>query len=386
MQAVIARVAGQVRPSWRGDPWLAGIVTALLAFSVVMVFSVTVVDDDTAGASFDRILRHVVYIGIGVAAMLAAALLPTAFWQRLARPLMVAGVVLLALVLVPGIGVEVNGSQRWIALGPLRVQPSELMKLAMIVYMADYLTRRRAQLRSFRLGVVNVCLVVALVAVLLLLEPDLGTTVVLAATVFAMMYLSGVRYLHMALCVAAAAAAFAVLVYVSPYRLERVLSFQNPWADPFDSGFQLSQALIAFGRGEWFGAGLGQSIQKLYYLPHAANDFLAAVIAEELGLAGIVALIALYIAFTWRGFAIAAAAERAGHHFAARLVHGATFLVALQAIVNLGVNMGVLPTKGLTLPLMSYGGSSMIVTLCMAGMIFGVDRQLRAPAAGRRAR
>ncbi|MCZ7600236.1 MAG: putative lipid II flippase FtsW [Gammaproteobacteria bacterium] len=299
---------------------------------------------------------------------------------------MVAGVVLLALVLVPGIGVEVNGSQRWIALGPLRVQPSELMKLAMIVYMADYLTRRRAQLRSFRLGVVNVGLVVALVAVLLLFEPDLGTTVVLAATVFAMMYLSGVRYLHMALCVAAAAAAFAVLVYVSPYRLERVLSFQNPRADPFDSGFQLSQALIAFGRGEWFGAGLGQSIQKLYYLPHAANDFLAAVIAEELGLAGIVALIGLYVAFTWRGFSIAAAAEKAGHHFAARLVHGATFLVALQAIVNLGVNMGVLPTKGLTLPLMSYGGSSMIVTLCMVGLIFGVDRQLRAPAAGRRAR
>ncbi len=383
MQAVVGKMLESPRLAWRADGVLLGVIVALVGFSLVMVFSVTVVDDD-GDAGFSRIARHAAYIGIGCVAMMLVSFLPVALWQRIARPLMVTGVVLLALVLVPGIGVEVNGSQRWFAVGPVRVQPSELMKLIMIVYMADYLTRRRAQLRTFRLGVFNVGLVVALVGVLLLLEPDLGTTVVLAATVFAMMYVSGVRYLHMALCVFAAALAFAVLVYVSPYRLERVLSFQNPWADPWDSGFQLSQALIAFGRGEWFGLGLGQSIQKLYYLPHASNDFLAAVVAEELGLAGIVLLIALYATLLLRGFAVAAAAEKGGHDFSARLVHGAVIMIALQAIVNLGVNMGVLPTKGLTLPLMSYGGSSMIVTLAMLGLVLAVDRETRRPAGRRR--
>ncbi len=383
MQAVVAAMFDPARLAWRVDGVFLGGVVALLGFSLVMVFSVTVVADD-GGADFSRILRHGAYIGIGCVAMGVFALLPVSLWQRFARPLMVAGVVLLALVLVPGIGIEVNGSQRWFAVGAVRVQPSELMKLIMIVYMADYLTRRRAQLRSFRLGVFNVGLVVALVGVLLLLEPDLGTTVVLAATVFAMMYVSGVRYLHMLLCVLAAAAAFAVLVYISPYRLERVLSFQNPWADPYDSGFQLSQALIAFGRGEWFGAGLGQSIQKLYYLPHASNDFLAAVVAEELGLAGIALLIGLYVLLLWRGFAVAAAAERGGHDFSARMVHGIVMMIAMQALVNLGVNMGVLPTKGLTLPLMSYGGSSMIVTLALVGLVLAVDRETRHPAGRRR--
>ncbi len=384
MQAVAAMARGGPRIEWRVDALLVGTIVALVGFSLVMVFSVTVVDEDAGVAGFSRIVRHAAYIGIGALAMSVIALVPTAVWQRFSRPLMVAGVVLLALVLVPGLGLEVNGSRRWFALGPVRVQPSELMKLIMIVYMADYLTRRRAQLKSFRLGVFNVGLVVALVGVLLLLEPDLGSTVVLAATVFAMMYVSGVRYWHMALCVLAAALAFAVLVYVSPYRLERVLSFQDPWADPYNSGFQLSQALIAFGRGEWFGAGLGQSIQKLYYLPHASNDFLAAVIAEELGLAGICVLVGLYATLTWRGFAVAAAAEKGGHDFSARMVHGAIMLIAMQAIVNLGVNMGVLPTKGLTLPLMSYGGSSMIVTLGLLGLVLAVDRETRRPAGRRR--
>ncbi len=366
-------------PSGRLDPVVLGVVAALLGYSLVMVFSVTVVDDSASAADFSGILRHAAYIAIGAVAMLAVSLLSPDAWSRLARPMMVVAVLLLVLVLVPGIGVEVNGSRRWLVLGPLRVQPSEIMKFVMVVYMADYLTRRADQLRHFRLGVVNVALVVGLAGVLLLMEPDLGTTVVLSATVFAMMYVAGVRLIHMLLCVAAGAGAFVALVLISPYRMQRVLSFQDPWADPYDSGFQLSNALIAFGRGDWFGTGLGQSMQKLYYLPHASNDFLAAVVAEELGFVGIVVLLALYLALLWRGFAIAAEADRAGRPFAARLCHGATMLISLQAVINLGVNMGVLPTKGLTLPMMSYGGSSMVSSLMLVGLLLSVHRNMRLP-------
>ncbi len=370
----------------RADVWLLGAVTVLLCLSVVMVFSATIAaDSHTSGNGFPRIYRHVTYIGVGLLVMIAVALVPSDLWQKVAKPLMLSGIVLLLLVLIPSIGREVNGSTRWIAVGVIRMQPSEIMKFIMIVYMADYLTRHRAQLKNFRLGVLNIAGIVGLVGGLLLLEPDLGTTVVITSTVFAMMYVSGVRYTHLLLCLVVAAIAFVILVAVAPYRVERVLSFQNPWADPWRSGFQLSQALIAFGRGGWFGAGLGQSIQKLFYLPHASNDFLAAVTAEELGFAGIVALLALYVLVLWRGFAIAAKAEKVGHVFAARMVHGVVIMVSLQATINLGVNMGLLPTKGLTLPLMSYGGSSMVVTLAMLGLVFSVERGMRKPA-GRRSK
>ncbi|GJL81033.1 MAG: putative lipid II flippase FtsW [marine bacterium B5-7] len=382
MQAVID-ARGHAGALGSFDAVLLGTVMALLSLSIIMVFSVTVVDDSDGGASFARIARHSAHIAVGVIAMLLISRFSPVFWQRAARLLLVAGILLLILVLIPAIGIEVNGSRRWLGIASIRVQPSELMKFIMIVFMADYLTRRRGQLKSFRLGVVNVAAVVGVVGMLLLLEPDLGSTVVIAATVFAMMYVAGVRYSHMVLCISVAATAFAALVYLSPYRLQRVLSFQDPWADPWNTGFQLSQALIAFGRGEWLGAGLGQSIQKLFYLPHAGNDFLAAVIAEELGFAGILVLITLYMLLVWRGFAIARQADQGGHDCAALIARGATILIALQAIINLGVNMGVLPTKGLTLPLVSYGGSSMIVTLMLVGLVLGVDRQVRMPAAGR---
>jgi cell division protein FtsW len=369
----------------RMDAWLLINTLLLVSLSIVMVYSATIVTDAQSYASgIGRAGKHAIYVAVGLLGMTVIAHIPMSFWQRFARHFMVFGVLLLALILIPGIGYEVNGSTRWLVLGPLRIQPSEFMKLFMIIYMADYLTRRRAQLKSFKLGVLNIAVVVGIVGGLLLLEPDLGTTIVIASTVFAMMYVSGVRYSHMLLCVIVAGTAFVLLAVLSPYRLERVMSFQNPWADPWDSGFQLSQALIAFGRGEWFGMGLGQSIQKLFYLPHAANDFLAAVIAEELGFAGMLVLISMYVAFLWRGFSIAAKAEKSGHDFAARSAHGVIILISLQAIVNLGVNMGVLPTKGITLPLMSYGGSSIIVTLALVGLVFAVDRELRTPAGSRR--
>jgi cell division protein FtsW len=384
VQAVVAGALERAQIEWRIDKVLLGVVVALLGFSLVMVFSVTVVDESSGEAGYSRILRHAVYIGIGCLSMALISLLPPALWQRICRPMMLIGVLLLALVLVPGIGHEVNGSRRWIVLGSFRLQPSELMKMIVIIFMADYLTRRRAELKKFRLGVFNVALVMAVVGGLLLAEPDMGTLMVLVATVFGMMYLSGVRFTHLALCLVGAGVAAMMMIQASPYRLQRWMSFQDPFADPFNSGFQLSQALIAFGRGEWFGAGLGQSIQKLYYLPHASNDFLAAVIAEELGMVGIALLIMLYVILLWRGFAVAAAAEKGGHDFSARLAHGVVILISMQAMVNLGVNMGVLPTKGLTLPLMSYGGSSMVVTLSLIGLLLAVDRQTRRPAGGRR--
>lgn len=366
----------------RLDGPLLAVVLLLLGFSLVMVFSATVVEG-FGGEGSGRALKHALFIVLGLAAMLAVARVPPTAWRRLSKPLMLLGIGALALVLLPGFGHEVNGSTRWLDLGGLRAQPSELMKFAMVVYMADYLVRRHEQLANFRLGVVNVALVVGPVGALLLLEPDLGAAVLIVATVAAMMYVSGVRYVHMLSCALVAALAFAVLAAASPERMERLTSFQDPWADAWNSGFQLSQALIAFGRGEWFGLGLGQSIQKMFYLPHAANDFLAAVVAEELGFIGIAALLGLYLAFVVRGFGIAARASRAGCEFCARLAHGVVVLVALQAIINLGVNMGVLPTTGLTLPLMSYGGSSMVVTCALVGLVFAVARRT-APRGARR--
>ncbi|MFT5113722.1 MAG: cell division protein FtsW [Parasphingorhabdus sp.] len=380
MQAIMRKPLDKSISLPRFDGVLTVVVGLLLAISLVMVFSTTFMIDHAGASGSAKVLKHGLHIAVGIGVALVICIIPTTLWQNSATYLLVAGLVLLLLVLIPGIGLEINGGRRWFGIGGMRLQPSEIMKLIMVIYMADYLTRRRQQLKNFRLGVFNVVAIVSVVGTLLLLEPDLGTTVVIALTVFMMMFVSGVRFSHMLLCVSAAAAAFVSLVLISPYRMQRVLSFQDPWADPYGSGFQLSQALIAFGRGEWFGAGLGQSIQKLSYLPHASNDFLAAVIAEELGFAGIALILVLYAVLLWRGFDIAARAERLGHDFQARIAHGAAILLSIQALINLGVNMGTLPTKGLTLPLMSYGGSSMLTSLALVGLMLAVDREIRKPA------
>ena len=369
----------------RMDSWLLTNVLLLVSLSVVMVYSATVVTDaQSYSAGIGRAGKHAIYVLTGLLGMTIVAHIPIAFWQKYARHLLIFGALLLALILIPGVGHKVNGSTRWLVIGTIQIQPSEFMKFCMIIYMADYLTRYREKLEKIKTGVINISAVVGIVGVLLLLEPDLGTTIVISSTVFAMMYVSKVRYRYMAFFASVAGAAFMLLAILSPYRLKRIMSFQNPWEDPWDSGFQLTHSLMAFGRGEWFGMGLGQSIQKLFYLPHASNDFLAAVIAEELGFVGMLVLIGMYIAFLWRGFSIAAKAEIMGHGFSARVVHGVITVISLQAIVHLGVNMGVMPTKGITLPLMSYGGSSIIVTLALVGLVFAVDRELKTPARSRR--
>ena len=362
----------------RRDPWLVGVLVALLSFGAVMVYSASIASvDQSLVTSFHGVSQHLVHIVIGVAVLLVASMTRIEWWERLSKPLLIVCLLGLALLLFPGIGIEVNGSRRWVAAGPVRLQPAEFAKLATVIYAAGYLTRKREALSDFTHGVLMIGAVLAVLAVLLLAQPDFGSFVVITVTVGLMLFLGGIRFWHFMLCVLFGAVAMAVMTAISPYRLQRVTSFLNPWSDPYDSGFQLTQALIAFGRGEWYGVGLGASIQKLYYLPHASNDFLFAVIAEELGLLGVAAVVILFGILMWRAFVIARRAERMGRIYTARLAQGLGLLLVVQASINMGVNMGVLPTKGLTLPFMSHGGSSMVVSCIAMGLLLACDRNSR---------
>ncbi len=369
----------------RRDPWLIATLVLLLSFGLVMVYSASIASGDKSlETNFRGLTHHALHVAVGLVVLVLVSFSHVDWWERLSKPLLILSLIALALVLVPGVGVEVNGSQRWIALGPIRLQPAELAKLAMVIYAASYLTRKREELGGFTQGVLMIGAVLAALAVLLLLQPDFGSFVVVTLTVGLMLFLGGIRFWHFMLCVMFGVTAMTLMTVVSPYRMQRVTSFLNPWSDPFDSGFQLTQALIAFGRGEWYGVGLGASIQKLYYLPHASNDFLFAVIAEELGLIGVTLVMTLFGILVWRAFVIARRAERIGRIYTSRLAQGIGLLLVLQAMINMGVNMGVLPTKGLTLPLLSYGGSSMLACSVALGLLFACDRNSR-PQPGVRA-
>ena len=364
------------------DVWLLLAVAGLLGLGTVMVYSATIAaDSQTLMPNWGQLVRHLVHMAVGLALMMAVWRIDLDWLQSVARPLLIAGLALLVLVLA--VGREVNGSVRWIDFGVFKLQPSELVKIALLVYIADYLSRKQGALQDFRVGVLNVALVVGAAGALLLLEPDFGTTAVIVATVGGMLFLAGLRLAHLAFIVVVAGALLALLVWIEPYRMARLLSYRDPWVDPYGNGFQLVQALIAIGRGDWFGSGLGSSIQKLFYLPHAGNDFLAAVIGEELGAAGLFAVIGLFGLLLWRAFAIGRRALLAGHAFAGFLAPGLGLLLALQAGIHIGVNTGILPTKGLTLPLMSYGGSSMVGALLAVGLLLAADRRSR-PRPGRR--
>jgi cell division protein FtsW len=374
-----------VPDSLGADGWLIGAVLALMTFGLVMVYSATVASGDkTLAFNFIPVTNHLVHILMGVLLVVALRYSPMRWWENAGKPLLLISMLSLAFVLLPGIGANVNGSTRWIAFGGLRIQPAEITKVVMVIYVAGYLVRKRDALDQFSQGIMMVGLVLAVLAALLLMQPDFGSFVVISVTVMSMLFLGGVRFWHFLLCVIAVCALFALLIWIEPYRLQRFMSFTNPWSDPFDTGFQLVQALIAFGRGEWMGVGLGASIQKLYYLPHASNDFLLAVIAEELGLIGVCVVVALFAVVMWRAFVIARRAEKLGMFYAARLAEGLGLLLVVQAMINMGVNMGLLPTKGLTLPLMSYGGSSMLATCFALGLLFAVDRSTQLPGGGRR--
>lgn len=359
------------------DSMLLGVFICLLMLGLVMVFSSTIAmggqDLETNTAHF---WRQLVHMCVGLGLTLIVAYIPVWVWQKMSIVILGASVLLLLVLLF--LGIEVNGSQRWISLNGFRLQPAEIAKLAMVIYAASYLTRKQAEIQKFSKGIVNIGIVLAIIGVLLLMQPDFGSFVVISATVGLMMFLGGIRISHTLLCLSVVSGAMYLMVVLSPYRMARVLSFRDPWSDPFDSGFQLTQALIAIGRGEIFGVGLGASIQKLYYLPHANNDFILAVIGEELGLVGIVLVIGLFALLLHRALVISRAAELVGKIYAARLAQGIGFLLVFQAVINIGVNLGVLPTKGLTLPFISYGGSSMLICCVAMGLLFAVDRQTRS--------
>jgi cell division protein FtsW len=360
---------------------LTAVALASLGLVMVASASITFADRDL-GQPFYYALRQAVYIGIGVLLAMPVYRLRLALLQEAGPVLLVAALALLVAVLVPGIGREVNGSTRWISTGLFNLQVSEPAKLMILVYLAGYLARHGEELRERLSGFLKPMAVLSLAALLLLLEPDFGATVVLMATAMGMIFLAGVRLWHFTGMLGMAGLSLAGLAVSSPYRMERLTTFLNPWEDPFDSGFQLTQSLIAIGRGELAGVGLGASIQKLFYLPEAHTDFVFAVLAEELGLLGVFVVIALYALLVWRAFVIARQAEKAGNVFAGALAYGIGIWIGLQSFINMGVNMGLLPTKGLTLPLMSYGGSSMVVMCVAIALLLRIDSETRCTLDG----
>jgi len=361
------------------DHTLVLAAVALVCVSIVMVTSSSLaISDQRMSHAFYFTLRHVAYVMIGMMAALFTLRVPMRTWQRLSVPLFLGSVILLMLVLVPGVGRQVNGSMRWIGAGPITIQVSELAKVGMVLFLARFLERREQEVKTDFIEFVKPLFVLGLVAFLLLLEPDFGAAVVISGTVMGMLFLGGVKIRQFALLSALMLVALSVLAISSPYRVMRLTSFLNPWADQFNSGYQLTQALIAFGRGEWFGVGLGNSVQKLLYLPEAHTDFLLAVIAEELGLVGILVLFGLYVVLIGRILFIGKRAQLLKRRFHAFVAYGIGLWLAGQAIINIGVNAGVLPTKGLTLPLLSYGGSSIVVAFVALAMVLRIDRETRA--------
>jgi cell division protein FtsW len=356
------------------DFYLIGLGLFLLGLGLVMVASASVTVADRHFADpLHYFWRQGVAAVLGITISFVVIQIPLAIWQQLSVPLLMLGVFLLVLVLIPGVGREVNGSMRWISIGPLNIQSSEPIKLCVIAYLAGYLVRHRDKVMGSFAGFIRPVGVVTLVAGLLLLEPDYGSTVVLFGTALGMLFMGGVPLSRFLVWMFTATAALISLAILSPYRMQRLTSFIDPWQDPFNSGFQLTQALIAFGRGDWFGVGLGNSVQKLFYLPEAHTDFVFAVFAEEFGLVGSVLLILAFLFIVWRAFIIAKLAEQSGKDFAAYVAYGIGTLIGLQAFINIGVNMGVLPTKGLTLPLISYGGNSMVVSCILIALLVRVE-------------
>lgn len=367
------------------DKWLIGVVFALLIIGLMMVASSSVmVSTKYYHHPFHFLIRQACYLFIGLVMALIIIRVDSSFWEKISMPMLIACVVMLLLVLVPGIGRTVNGSRRWLSLGPIGIQVSELVKLAMIFYLSGYLVRQQEAVSESILGFIKPMMVLGLVSVLLLLEPDFGATVVISGTVMAMLFLAGVKLRYYTGLMLVVIVALALLAISSPYRVARLTAFLDPWADQYNSGYQLTQSLIAFGRGGWFGSGLGESIQKLMYLPEAHTDFLFAVLAEEMGLIGVLVVMTLYSILVYRGLTIGYIAYTQDRLFASFTAYGLTFWLGLQAAINMGVNAGLLPTKGLTLPLLSYGGASIVINCMVLALLLRIDHENRWQALGLR--
>lgn len=371
------------RPISLYDKWLIGVVIALLIIGLMMVASSSVmVSTKNFHQPFHFLIRQSSYLFAGLMIALIVIRTESDFWQRISMPLLMICLVMLLLVLIPGFGRAINGSRRWLSLGFISIQVSELIKLIMIFYLSGYLVRHQKEVNSSILGFIKPMLILGIVSLLLLLEPDFGATVVISGTVMAMLFLAGVKFRYYIGLMLMVMGALAVLAFSSPYRVARLTAFLDPWADQYNSGYQLTQSLIAFGRGGWFGSGLGESIQKLLYLPEAHTDFLFAVLAEELGLTGILFVMSLYSILVIRGFAIGYNAYLQNRPFASYTAYGLTFWLGFQTAINMGVNTGLLPTKGLTLPLMSYGGASMIINCIVIALLLRIDHENRWQALG----
>ncbi|KON81066.1 putative lipid II flippase FtsW [Azoarcus sp. PA01] len=363
------------------DPLLIWPAAGLLLIGLVMVYSSSIATAEgsrfTGHQSHYFLLRHAMFLAVGVGAGLAAFQLSMRQWQRLAPWLFLVGLLLLIVVLIPGVGREVNGAQRWLPLGPLNLQPSELMKLFVALYAADYTVRKLPDMGSFRRGFLPMAAMILLVGFLLLGEPDFGAFVVITAIAFGVLFLGGINVRVFALLALVAVIGFMLLIWLSPYRRDRIFGFMDPWQDAFGKGYQLSHALIAFGRGEWFGVGLGASVEKLFYLPEAHTDFLLAVIAEELGFAGVLTVIALFAILIHRALVLGREAVKLERYFSGLVAMGIGLWLGVQSFINMGVNMGLLPTKGLTLPLMSFGGSGIVANCLALAILLRVDWEVR---------
>jgi cell division protein FtsW len=367
------------------DAVLTTVTAVLLAIGLLMVTSASVtLADRQHGDPFFYLERQLLAVALGLGAGYAMVRIPTAVWQRLGFALALAAIVLLVLVLIPGLGQTVNGSTRWLRLGGVVVQVSEPARLMLLMYVADYAVRRNDELRRSLVGFIRPLGPVGVAALLLLVQPDFGSAVLLLAITGCVLLVAGARLAVLGAGVVVGVTAMGLLAWLSPYRMKRITGFMDPWEDPYGKGFQLTQSLIAIGTGEWAGLGLGGSVQKLFYLPEAHTDFIFAVIAEEFGLVGSLAIIALYALLVWRALAVASAAAAAERAFQAYVAFGIAAWLGLQAAINLGVNMGVLPTKGLTLPLISYGRSSLIAVLGALGLLMRIDLENRGLVGGRR--
>ncbi|MCQ4144114.1 MULTISPECIES: putative lipid II flippase FtsW [Vogesella] len=362
------------------DEALMWAIALLLSVSLVMVFSASIANaeaDPATNSPYFYLMRHMVFMVIGLSAAALTFMVPMAWWQQYAGKFFLFAGFLLVLVLIPGIGRVVNGSRRWINLIVLNFQPSEVMKLAAVIYAADYTVRKAAKLHSFSQGFLPILMAIVVVAFLLLAEPDFGALMVVMSITMGIVFLGGINLRIFAGLALMAVAAIGLLIVTSPYRVKRVLGFLDPWEDPYGKGYQLSHSLIAIGRGEWLGVGLGGSIEKLFYLPEAHTDFIMAVISEEFGFIGICVVLGLYAWIVRRAFHIGTEAKKLERYYPSLVAQGIGIWLGIQTFFNVGVNMGLLPTKGLTLPLMSFGGSAMLCNLASLAVLLRVDYENR---------
>jgi cell division protein FtsW len=370
----------------RLDPLLTVVLAALLGVGLVAIGSASIAHGASAGHVFGQTFKHAVFLIFGLAGGLFTYLIPNTVWARYSKVCLVLGSAILILVLIPGVGKNVNGSQRWIPLGPVTLQPSEFAKWLLVIYVASYMVKHQEQLRTTWKALRVPVGVLLCYAFLLLQEPDFGATVIVTGTLFGMLFIGGAHLGGILTLISGALGFLALMIAVAPYRLQRLTVYTDPWSDPFGGGFQLVQSLIAFGRGEWFGLGLGNSIQKLFYLPEAHTDFVFSIWAEETGLVGALALIALFVVLISRILWIALRALQQGQAFAGYVVFGIALIIAGQVFINIGVSTGLLPTKGLTLPFISYGGSSLLSSCMMMGIVLRLEHDTRAVPQPRRAR